>query len=529
MGKQLIERLQQTVIGSALILGAASVTSRFLGLFRDRLISSHFGIGHISDSYFSAFRIPDFIYNILVLGALSASFVPIFIEYRKKDGERAAMDIANDVLNILTFSLVVLAAICFIFAPSIVHILGYGDSGEERVLITHFTRIMLLSMIFFGMSNVLAGVLHANKRFFVYAMAPIMYNVGIIIGILVLYPIIGVTGLPWGVVFGAALHFLVQLPAAMKTGFRFRPHLSLRHPGVRRILMLMPSRSFALGLTQVNLFIIFIIASTLSDGAKSVWQYADNLQHFPINIFGVSLSLAVFPLFSEAFAENNIHRFKQIFSENFRRILFFIIPISIATLLLRAQIVRLVYGAGVFDWTATKLTAQTLGMFALSMFAQSLIPLLARAFFARQDTMTPVVISLGSVVVNLVLGWWFAHLWGIIGLALAFSIAEIIEMLTLLVTLRARHGDLEDNHIISSTWKIIISSLGMGCIIQGLKYVIAPAVDMHTFVGIFLQTMGSLIGGGMMYLFIATQFHFDEAEAVKTKIVGMWSLLKRYW
>lgn len=527
MPKRIFAKLQQTVLGGAIIIGAASVFSRILGLVRDRLLSMQFGAGGELDAYFTAFKIPDFIFNILVLGVLSASFVPVFIHRFKKYGREDANDMANAVLNIIGFGLIILGVACYFFAPLLITVLSSGEPAAQQNVTIAYTRVMLLSLLFFGLSNVMAGMLHAHKQFLVYALAPILYNVGIIFGIVVLVPWMGTFGLPIGVVLGAFFHFIVQLPAVIRTGFSYKPLLTFKHEGVREIFRLMPPRALALGLTQINILIIFAIASVVGPGAKSVWQFADNLQHFPINIFGVSLALAAFPVFSEAMAENDMDKFKRVFSENFRRILFFIIPVSIATLLLRAQVVRLVYGAGEFDWTDTILTAQTLGAFALSMFAQAAIPLLARSFYAKQDTKTPVVVSIIAMAVNIVLAWSFAPIWGVIGLALAFSIAALLQMFLLLAVLRARHGDLDDEHLIDSTWKILIASVGMGIVIQGLKYIIAPMVDMQTFVGLCIQTIAATIGGGLTYIVIAAKFRFDEATAIVNRGRRMLRLVRR--
>lgn len=529
MPKRILAKLQQSVLGGAIIIGAASVLSRILGLVRDRLLSMEFGAGAELDAYFTAFKVPDFIFNILVLGVLSASFVPVFIERKRKHSKEDAMSMANSVLNLIGISLVVLAILCYFFAPQLVAILSSGESVAQQVETVKYTRVMLFSLFFFGISNVMAGLLHAHKKFMVYALAPIMYNVGIIFGIIALVPMFGVLGLTYGVVLGSFLHLIVQVPAVAQTGFSYKPLLDFKHPGVIEILKLMPPRALALGLTQINVFISFAIASQVGEGAKTVWQFADNLQHFPINIFGVSLALAAFPAFSEAMADNDMDKFKRCFSDNFRRILFFVIPVSIATLLLRAQIVRLIYGAGEFDWTDTILTAQTLGAFALSMFAQAVIPLLARSFYAKQDTKTPVVVSIIAMVVNIVLALALAPIWGVIGLALAFSIAALLQMVLLLAILRSRHGDLDDEHLIDSTWKILVASLGMGIVIQGLKYIVEPFVDMQTFMGILVQTIAAVAGGGATYLFIASIFKFDEAAAIMKKAKDMWKLVRRLW
>lgn len=527
----MIKRLQKTVMGGALIIGFASLLSRVLGLVRDRLLTTTFGADSITDVYFAAFKVPDFIFNLLVLGALMASFVPVFIEHKNTHGKEAAFALAANVLNVMMLAFTVVAAIVAIFAPQLVELLAYGDSPEQKEQIVLFTRIMLGATFFFALSNVLAGILHSLKRFFVYALSPIVYNLGIIAGIVVLYPLMGEIGLPLGVVLGGLLQFLVLVPTALKLGFRFRGTISFKDKALRQILRLMPPQALALGLTQINVIIIFAIASTFDPGARSVWQYADNLQHFPINIFGVSMALAVFPVFSEAFAKNDVKQFRKLFSENVRRILFFIVPISIITLLLRAQIVRLVYGAGAFDWEDTLLTAQTLGVFTLSMFAQALMPLLTRAFFAKQDTKTPVTIAGVAMVINLALAFGFVHFdvfgGGIISLGLAYSIAAVLQMFMLLAVLRIRHGDLDDDNIVSSALHILIAAGVMGFVIQGLKYVVAPMVNMQTFVGVFIQAAVATLGGAFVYITLAEKWHFEEATLVKKKIASAWRMIQK--
>lgn len=522
MKKRFFSRLQQSVMGGAIIIGAASFLSRILGLVRDRLLTTTFGADSITDVYFAAFKIPDFIFNLLVLGALSASFVPLFVEQRETAGKKAALAMASQVLNIIVVVFSLFAFIAFLFAPQIIQIIAYADTPSQQAQIVLFSRIMLGATFFFTMGNVFSGILHAEKKFLIYALSPILYNIGIIVGIVFFYPLFGSLGLPIGVVVGGILQCIILIPSVRKIGFRFQWKFSLRDPAIRKILTLMPPRAFALGLSQINTIIIFAIASTFGSGSRSVWQYADNLQHFPINIFGVSLALAVFPVFSAAFAKNDLIQFRTIFSENVRRILFFIIPVSIIILLLRAQIVRLVYGAGAFNWEDTFLTAQVLGVFSLSLFAQALIPLFTRAFFAKQDTITPVTISTISVVLNVFFAFFFVHYnlfgGGIISLATAFSFSAIAQMFLLLAVLRIRHGDLDDDHIMIATWKMIIAAAGLGISVQSCKYVIAPLVDMQTFLGIFLQTTISATIGIAIYIFIADKWKFEEAMIVKQKI-----------
>ncbi|MBU0731974.1 murein biosynthesis integral membrane protein MurJ [Patescibacteria group bacterium] len=518
MLRKLLKKLQSTILGGALIIGAASVISRIIGLIRDHFLATEFGPGIVLKAYYAAFKVPDFIFNIVVLGALSAAFIPTFLAVWNKREKKEAWQITNTVLNILLLGVIVLIVFGYIFAPQIVDwTVMRGGTDYEKVLTTEFMRVMLFGVFFFTISNVFAGLLNSFKRFFAYSLGPIFYNLGIIAGILWFVDIWGAIGLAYGVVFGAAMHFLVQLPAVIRAGWRWKPEINYHNPYVIKIFKLMAPRSIALGVTQINIIVITAIASGLGEEAIPVWNWADNLQHFPINVFGVSLALSAFPVFSTAYARKDKQKFLECFSVSFRRIMFFIIPISIAILLLRAQIVRLVLGSfnsGMFDWQATIMTAQTLGFFSISMFAQAAIPLLARTFFAQQDTKTPVYISIFSMVLNAVFAFILSGYMGVYGLALAFSISALINMLLLLSYLRIKFGYLDDKRIINSVWKIIAASLVMGLVIHGIKYFVAPVVDMQTTLGIFVQTSIAIVAGGLVYLLIAFKFKFDEIDLV---------------
>lgn len=523
-------KLSASITGGAFIIGVASIISRTIGLARDNLLAKYFGASATLDIYNAAFKVPDVIFNILVLGALSASFIPVFIEVQERHSLKKAFATANVVLNYLLVAVIVVISVGFVIAPHIAGWLMATRTIEQQELTAHLMRVMLLGVIFFTMSNIASGVLNSFRRFVAYALAPIMYNVGIIIGIVVLYPHYGIMGLAYGVVLGAGLHWLVQLPALYRTGYRYQWNWQWKLTGVRTMLRLMPPRAIALGIVQINALILAAFALRLQEGSLAVWTWADNLQHFPINVFGVSLALSSFPVFSQAFAEKDMAKFRQVFSINFRRILFLIIPISVAILLLRAQIVRLIlgsFGGGAFDWNATILTAQVLGIFALSMFAQASIPLLARSFFAHQDTKTPVYVSILATIITITSAWVFISWLGIYGVALAFSLSALATMLLLLLILRIKFGDLDDKLIVKSTWHIVVATVVMGFVIHGLKYFIAPLVDMQTFLGIFIQTAVSLLAGFTVYLALAIWFKFDEVSIIRQYIRRLFSVLQR--
>jgi len=502
-------------MGGAVIIAVAQIFSRLTGLVRDNLLASTFGASATADVYNAAFEVPEFIFNILVLGALSASFIPVFIQVKEEYGRDQAFASANAILNILVIALTSCAALGIVFAPQLSYIIAHTRSADQQLQIAHLMQVMFLSVIFFGISNVFSGILHSYRSFLAYAFAPILYNFGIIAGIVWLYPLFGVMGLGYGVVLGAALHCMVQIPSVWRTGFRYRWVTQLSLPGVKKILTLMPPRALALGIVKINTMVTAILVLLLPAGSLAVWTYADNLQNLPINVFGVSLALSSFPVFSQAFAEKDLDKFKQMFSTNFRRILFLIVPVTIGILLLRAQIVRLAYGRGEFDWAATITTAQVLGIFAVAMFSEATIPLLARSFFAHNDTKTTVYVSLCTMTLNISLAWILLPYFGIYGLAFAFAATSLLNMTVLLLILRVKFGDLDDRRIVRSVWRITLASGVMGLIVLGAKYFIAPLVDMHTVIGIALQTLGSTLAGGLVYVAIAVFFRFEEVEIIR--------------
>lgn len=506
-------KLSTTITGGAIIIAAFSVLSKLAGLFRDRLLASHFGAGDTLDIYYAAFRLPDLVFNTLILGAFTAAFIPVFIRYLKKDKEEA-YEISNSVLNILLLVVGVLSILVIILADYLVPLLVPGFDEINILLTVRLTRIMFLSVIIFTFSNVLSGILNTFKRYLAFSMAPIFYNIGIIVGIIYFYrrPM-GIDGLAWGVVLGSFLHMLVQLIAVYRTDWRYVPWLKWSHEGVKRIIKLMIPRTFALGVNQVNQVIMTAIASTLAIGSIAVFNLANNLQS--LNVIGISFALSVFPVFSEALAENDHEKFKSVFSLNVRRILFIMIPISMLLFLLRAQLVRLILGTGAFDWEATISTAQTLGFFTMSLFAQSLIPLFVRAFYAMEDTKTPVLLSIATVILNIILAYTLSPVLGVAGLALAFSVASIVNFVLLIIWLRKKIGALDLQRIFISFIKIIAVSLAA----SGLAYItlhyVGKLVNMTTFLGVLSQAAAASVVAVVAYFSFSLIINLEETLILK--------------
>lgn len=502
------------------IVAFSSLASRLLGIFRDRILAGEFGAGATLDVYYAAFRIPDFIYNLLILGALSAGFIPVFTALWKKGnaenfsnpslprGIDEAWWFVSNVVNVIALFLIAVSLAGSFFAPAVIRWITPGFSPENRVLTVELTRIMFLSPLFLGLSGVVGGVLQSAKRFFIYSLSPIFYNAGIIIGALYFTPLFGPAGLAWGVVFGALLHLLVQLPSLYALGFRYDFAVSWRDANLRQIARLMVPRTMSLATSQINLLVITVIASTLAEGSLAVFNFANNLQAFAVGIFGISFAIAAFPTLSDHAADTK--KLIGTFSRTARQILFFIIPSSVILYGLRAQIVRVVLGAGKFDWPATLLTMEVLSFFSLSLFAQAVIPLLTRVYYARHDSRRPFFIGLASDGLNVVLSLVLAGRLGVGGLALAFSISNIAYLLILWAVLRQKIGRLDEPKILLAVGKSVLAAFAAAGIIQAMKKFIWPLIDMATFAGVLTQGLSAGLAGIAAYLFVSYVLQSEE-------------------
>jgi putative peptidoglycan lipid II flippase len=526
MVNRILNHKSKTIFSAVFILAVTSLTSRLLGLVRDRLLAGRFGAGDELDIYFAAFRLPDLIYNILIIGAISSAFIPVFAQYFKKD-EREAWHLTSGVFNFVSLGLIFSSIILIFLAPALISVIAPGFSGAKKEMTVILTRIMFLSPLFLGMSSILSGVLQYFHRFFVSSLAPVMYNIGIIFGILVFIPKFGLVGLAWGVVLGAFLHFLIQLPSAIYSGFHWQNTLTVYHEGIRKIIKLMIPRTVGLAGSQFNLVVITALASTLTSGSIAVFNLANNLQYIPIGIIGISFSLAVFPRLAKAYAEKNKVEFSNNFSSTFSQILYVVLPFTVLLFLLRAQIVRIILGTGQFGWLDTRLTAAALGIFSFGIFAQSLIPLLSRAFYSFHDTKTPVVISLWSIGLSILSSIFF--IWAlkggnmfskfvsqslklegisnfsVLGLAIAFVISGVFNFIFLLKYFDKKIKLWKPKIVMDSLIKIVLACIFMAITIYALLHLLDLFVNTRTFIGIFVQA-GVAAAGGITIYFLSSLF-----------------------
>lgn len=520
----LISEKKLTVSSAAFILGTTYLVSNILGLFRERLVAARFGATHMTDIFYASFKIPDVIFNLIVLGAVSSAFVPIFVDHLSAKKKEDSDLVASNFMNFLLIVVIVLGLVAFGLAWKLVPLLlpGFfadGVNGDFHTLemAVWSVRIMLLSPVFFAISAVFGGVLNSHKRFVSYALAPVIYNLSIIFGIVYFAPLTDppLYGLLYGVILGAFLHAGIQFVPVLRVGFRWRPVLSLRNYELPKIVKLTVPRLMAMGAQQANIVIDTIIASFFVGGI-TVLTFANNIQTVPTVIFGIAIATAVFPLLAEHKSKGSGEDFKKTLSEAARRVLYFMIPASIGILVLRAQIVRLIYGAGHFGWEETYWTTKALGFFAVGIAAQGLIPLLLRAFYALKDTKTPFIISLVTMAVNTVFAVSLPFIdflgLGVAGVSLAFSIAGLVNVFLLYFWLQGKIGRIDkDNRLFVGGTKIFMSSIVMGLLVHYSLRFFDLFVDNSQVAGLLIQTSGAVAVGAAFYL---TVTHFLKIAEV---------------
>lgn len=527
----------KSVSFASLILAGSYVVSAVLGLLRDRLLAGRLGTDKL-DVYYSAFAIPDFVALILIFGAVSAAIIPIFNSYLVHSKEEAFKYISN-LLNVFLIFLIAACALMIIFAPLLISVIAPGFSPEKKEMTVMLMRIMFLSPIILGISSIVTGILQVFHRFLVGAMAPIIYNLGIIIGILFFVPRLGLLGLAFGVVLGALLHLGIQIPAFLHSGFTYKLHINFWHPGVVKTLKLTVPRSFGLGAGQFNAMVTTAIASTLISGSIAIFSLANNLASMMVNSIAASLSTAIFPPMARAFVTNDTKAFEYKFQSAFSQILFLTIPLGILLFFLRAQIVRVWVGTGKFGWQDTRLTAACLGIFALGLCGQGLIFLLSKTFYAAHNTKIPAWTSFGTVVFNIVTSLLFVGLLSfpnpfyyflqsilklqdianisVVGLALAFTITAICESSILLFFVHWKLKVFRVRHAAVSLFKILISSSVMAAVIIFARdeLVIYSIVNLQTVMGVFAQLTVASASGAATYIAMSFLVKSPEIYMIK--------------
>lgn len=424
------------ILKSGAMIAFFGLLSRLAGLYRDRVLASKFGPSEILDAYYVSFGLPDLIFNLLIVGALASAFIPVFIEYESKN-KANAFRLANNFLNLAFTAVTIFGLIVFIFSDYLVDIIAPGFSDSQKDLTSLFLRIMIISPMIFSLSVIMGAILQSFKKFISYSLAPILYNLGIIIGAVYLVPILGPSGLAWGVVLGALMHFLIQFIEVRRLGFKWQPGFGFKDPGIKKIIKLMIPRSMGLAASHVNWLVLNALATTVFIGGASILNLAHNLHYFPVAIVGISLAVASFPDLSRDALNNRGSVIMDKVEEIIKVSLFIIIPLAALMFYFSNEIITIILSSGFFSGDDIGVTANVLKIFAIGVIGNGLVPILARVFYAFQNTRTPLVASLISLVVSVIISFSLISKIGIYALPLSFSVGISINAILLVFLIKS--------------------------------------------------------------------------------------------
>jgi putative peptidoglycan lipid II flippase len=515
MVKSALLKTQNTILSAASVLAIAGGISAILGLVKARVLTTYFGVSDELAIFYTADRIPNLIYSMLVIGALSTIFIPVFTYTFKNDRDQAWKTASSMINSSLVFFLSI-GTLIVIFAPFIMRLLSVGQFTDDQIVLgANLMRIMLGAQMILVISSFITCILQSFKYFLIPALAPVVYSLGIILGTILLAERFGIYGPAIGVVIGAFLHLAIQTPLLKKVDFTFAFTIDLKNRGLREIFSLMPPRILSVTIANLLLTINNSLAILVSTSSVVFLKFASQLQFFPVSLFGVSIAAASLPTLSRETDEENLDKFKNTFLTSLHQMLFLVIPVSMILFVLRVPVVRIVYGAANFPWEATILTAYALAFFSISIFAQSANYLLTRAFYSLRDTKTPVLVSSVTIVVNILTALFFVRImgFGVWSIALAFSITSLIDMIALLALLSKKVGGFSTKKLIVPFTKISYAALFMGLSLYlPLKLLDQFVFDTTRTINLLALTGIAGIAGIAAYLFFTKVFKVEEIE-----------------
>jgi putative peptidoglycan lipid II flippase len=507
--------MQLSIAQASLVMIGTLVVSRILGWLRLSVIGAQFaGEPRELDAFLAAFRIPDTLFFLLVAGALASAFIPVFSGYLAKEREQEAWRVASSVMNALLIALIALSAVMWIGAPYLVPLIAPSYDADQLALMTELSRIMLLSPIFMGLSALFTGVLNSYRQFLSSAMAPLVYNAVIILFALFAAPFMGIRALAVGVVVGAAMMWLIQIPELTFRRTRYTFALDLAHPGVREIATLAWPRTVALFVVQTVLFVDINLSSRMEPGSYTYLLYAFQLTMLPLGVFSIAISSAVFPTLTRFASLGQPARMRDALEQAVRWILYLTFPTVIVMIVLRRPIVHLLFQYGEFGEAAREATALAFLFYSLGLAGHALVQILARAYYATKDTTTPLVMTVASIVVNVILAIALAPGLGINGLALANSVATLIEAALLLFVLAPR-ARLRLGGLSVATLRHLAASLSMGVAMFAFIRVTNLPLDLSLDPPkalLLVQTLIAVAFGGAVYLASSSLFRVSELD-----------------
>ena len=544
----LLNKEFHSVNQAAFLLGSFALLSQLIGLIRDRSLAHVFGPSPDLDIYFVAFRIPDFLYLTIASLVSITVLIPFLVQsMRTREDSKESRKLLNDVFTVFLVVMILISFVIFILMPLIAPLIAPGFTQEALTELILLGRIMLLSPILLGLSNLIGSITQLFKKFFVFALSPVFYNLGILIGVFFFYPRMGLPGLAVGVVLGALMHLVIQLPVIIKQ--RFLPKLSfpINFRKIKEITLLSLPRTIALSLSSFSLIVIIALASKIYNGSISIFNLSFHLQAVPLGIIGVSYSVAAFPTLTQFFAKDNKEAFMQHLTIAARQIIFWALPISFLFIVLRAQIVRVIFGSGQFSWADTKLTAAALALFSISVMAQSLILLFVRSYYAIGVTKRPLIINLFSSIVIIILSFVFLKIFNtfngfryfiesvlrvedisgtaVLMLPLAFSIGTILNFFFLWFYIKKDFLHFSRKPFIrKSFFHSFVASFFIAFTAYEALGIFDNIFNINTFWGIFLQGLFSGLIGIIIGVIILRLLKNNElADIIHTLRTKFWN------
>jgi putative peptidoglycan lipid II flippase len=514
---------------AGLVVSGAYLVARVLGYIRVVVIGTTFGAGPELDAFFAAFRIPDLIFQLVAAGAVASALVPMVAGMLAKGEGDHAWRIVSTIANLMVVGLLAFAAVAFLAAPALVPVIAPGFAGEQLARTIDLTRLMLLAPMFLALGATATAALNGSQRFAASAVAPVVYDLAIIGAAVILAPSLGVTGLALGVVAGSLGHLLVQIPPLMRAGFRYAPRIDVSDAQARLALALMGPRVIGLGVTQITFVVMTALATNLGTGAVSAYTIAFSLLQIPLGVIGIPLGIVIFPSLAKELALGRTDHYLEILTRSLRILAFVMLPITALGMVLRVQVVELLLGYGKFSQAAVQLTADTLLLFLLGLTAHSVIAVLTRAFYARQDTRTPMVAAVLAVAINTTLAITLVGSLGLPAIGLSIAAAAWTEALLLLVVLRRREGSaLDVSALASALLGILLGAVAAGAVafvvVQALGGLVPTGADLAGLgakLAILVQAIVVTLAGGATYALVTWILGVRELRTISAILADL--------
>ena len=509
------------VAKAAGIVGISTLASRIFGFIRDMVVAAFFGAGLASDAFFVAFRIPNLLRRLIGEGSLTVSFVPVFTEYRQKKSKEEALELANTAFTLLSIILVIISVLGVLFSPLIVTLIapGFVADRDQFTLAVFLNRLMFPYIFFMSLVALCMGILNTFRHFAAPALSPVILNICMIVAALTLRNFFTepITALAIGVMIGGILQLAMQWPFLVKYGLKIRYKFNVHHPGIKQITLLLIPAMLGAAVGTINVFVGTILASLLPQGSVSYLYYADRIMELPLGVFAIAIGTAALPSLSEHASKGNIDELKSTISFSLRLMLFVTIPSMVALMALNLPIISVLFQRGAFDVNAAILTAQALFCYALGLWAFSVLRVVTAAFYSLQDAKWPMKAAIITLLVNLAASVALMFPLQHNGLALANSLAAIVNVIVLGIVLKKKIGVFLDRSFYISTIKIITSSMVMWGAILLIDFVI-PWNTNGQFKVRLTYLIAAVVTGAITYFACAYFLKIPEAHSIMVQI-----------